>query len=187
VPGFRSVSRNIDDWLEDIGPGRALESHKTKEPEDSSDFVSKSPEVAYLDSDQPRPVAMVRIRHYDAIPAGDPRDMNPDGQMRIDIVHSTVMESCYTLRVMGDSISPDFLDGDIVMMDYARQPCNGDIVAALIDGQESTLKTYSRQGDEITLTPIETKRHDPHTYHASRITIQGVLIEIVRRIPERSR
>jgi repressor LexA len=88
---------------------------------------------------------------------------------------------------MGDSMSPDFLDGDIVMMDYAQEPRNGDIVAALIDGHESTLKIYSRQGDEITLTPIETKRHAPRTFHASRITIQGVLIEIVRRIPKRSR
>jgi SOS-response transcriptional repressor LexA len=187
VPGFRSVSRNIDDWLEDVGPGRALESHKAKEQEDSSDFVRESTEIAYLDSDQPRPVAMVRIRHYDAIPAGDPRDMNPDGQMWIDIVHSKVRESWYTLRVMGDSMSPDFLDGDIVMMDYARQPRDGDIVAALIDGHESTLKTYSRHGDEITLTPIETKHHAPYTFHASRVSIQGVLIEIVRRIPKRNR
>ena len=96
-------------------------------------------------------------------------------------------ESCYTLRVMGDSMSPDSLDGDIVMMDYARQPRNGDIVAALIDGHESTLKIYSRQGDEITLKPIETQHHVPRTFHASRITIQGALIEIVRRIPKRNR
>jgi repressor LexA len=88
---------------------------------------------------------------------------------------------------MGESMSPDFLDGDIVMMDYTREPHNGDIVAALIDDHESTLKIYSRQGDEITLTPIETKRHAPRTFHASRISIQGVLIEIVRRIPKRSR
>ena len=66
--------------------------------------------------------------------------------------------------------------------------CNpSDVGAALIDASESTLKIYSRQGDEITLTPIETQRHVPRTFHASRISIQGVLIEIVRRIPKRSR
>ena len=84
-------------------------------------------------------------------------------------------------------MSPDYLDGDIVLMDYALQPRDGDVVAALVDGAESTLKTYSRQGDEITLTPIETKRHSPRTFHASRITIQGVLIEIVRRSARRKR
>jgi len=64
---------------------------------------------------------------------------------------------------------------------------DGDIVAALIDGNESTLKTYPRQGDEITLTPIETKHHLPRTFHSSHITIQGVLIEIVRRNARRKK
>ncbi|MBZ5500558.1 MAG: hypothetical protein LAP85_29560 [Acidobacteriia bacterium] len=62
-----------------------------------------------------------------------------------------------------------------------------DVVAALIYGSESTLKVYSRQGDEITLTPIETKHHAPRKFHASRITIQGVLLEIVRRSARRKR
>ena len=51
-------------------------------------------------------------------------------------------------------------------MDYALQPRDGDIVAALVNGFESTMKIYSRKGDEITLTPIETKRHFP--LHVSR-------------------
>jgi hypothetical protein len=37
------------------------------------------------------------------------------------------------------------------------------------------------EGDEIALTPIETGRHSPRTSHAGRVTIQGVMIEIVRR------
>ena len=76
-------------------------------------------------------------------------------------------------------MSPDFLGGDIVLMGYALQPNNGD-VAELIDGAESTLKIYSRRDDEITLIPIETKHHSPQKFHAGRINIQGVLIEIVR-------
>lgn len=88
---------------------------------------------------------------------------------------------------MGDSMSPEYLDGDIVLMDYALQPRDGDIVAALIDGFESTLKLYFRKGDEITLTLIETKRHSPRMFQASRIAIQGVMVEIVRRISKRKR
>jgi SOS-response transcriptional repressor LexA len=134
-----------------------------------------------LDSDAPRPVEIFRVPHYDAIPAGNPREMNPEGQMWMDIVHSKGKDTWYTWRVVGNSISPDYLNGDIVLIDYALRPHDGDVMAALVDGTESALKTYSRNGDEITLAPIETQRHSPRTFHASRITIQGVLIEIVRR------
>jgi SOS-response transcriptional repressor LexA len=71
-------------------------------------------------------------------------------------------------------------------MDYAMQQRNGDFVAALIDGWQHT-ENHLRKGDKITLTPIETKRHSPRTFHASRITIQGVLLEIVRRTARRKR
>jgi SOS-response transcriptional repressor LexA len=140
-----------------------------------------------LDSDAPRPVQIFCVPHYDAIPAGDPREMNPEGRMLMDVVYSKAKDTWCTLRVMGDSMSPDYLDRDIVLMDYAQQPHDGDVVAALVDGTESTLKIYSRQDDEIILTPIETKRHSPRTFHASRITIQGVLIEIARRSARRKR
>jgi len=69
-------------------------------------------------------------------------------------------------------------------MDYALHPRAGDIVAALVNGFESTMKIYSRKGDEITLTPIETKRHFPRMFHASRIAIMGGPVEIVQRNTE---
>jgi SOS-response transcriptional repressor LexA len=175
-PGFRAVSRTIDDWLDALGALKQKDTDHIKEPE-----------VKYLDSDAPRAVETVRLPHYDAVPAGNQREMSPQGQMWMDIIHSHSKPSWYTLRVTGDSMFPDYLNGDIVLMDYALEPRDGDIVAALVDGYESTLKVYSRQGDEITLTPIETKRHSPRTFHASRITIQGVLIEIGRRIATRNR
>jgi SOS-response transcriptional repressor LexA len=135
----------------------------------------------------PKPARLVRFRHFDEIPAGKPREFMPAGRMWIDLIRVSFERSWYTLRVTGDSMSPGYLDGDIVMMDYARQPRSGDIVAALIDDHESTLRAYSRKGDEITLTPIETKLHSPRTFHASRIKIQGVLVEIARRVATRKR
>jgi SOS-response transcriptional repressor LexA len=187
-PAFRSISRTIDDWLEAMEPDHPAESKSRSARKDfiAPESIAKS-EIKYVDSDAPRPVEIFRVPHYDSIPAGIPSEMTPEGQMWMDIVHSRGKETWYTLRVVGDSMSPDYLDGDIILMDYALQPRDGDIVAALIDGLESTLKTYSRHGDEITLTPIETKRHSPRTYHASRISIQGVLVEIVRRSARRNR
>ena len=185
VPAFRNISRAIDDWLEAMEPVRTVPYLPVQADFSKPGQVDEA--IAYLDSDEPRPVEMIHVRHYDAVPAGDPREMNPEGQMWIDIVHSKGKDSWYTLRVVGDSMSPDYLDGDIVLMDYALEPHDGDIVAALVDGHENTLKIYSRQGDEITLTPIETKHHSPRKFHASRIAIQGVLVEIVRRSARRKR
>jgi SOS-response transcriptional repressor LexA len=189
APAFRSVSRAIDDWLEALESTQAATLKPDTVIDDffESEHIEEESSINYVDSDAPRPVEIFRVPHYDAIPAGNPREMNPGGQMWMDIVHSKGKDTWYTLRVVGDSMSPDYLNGDIVLIDYALQPRDGEVVAALIDGTESTLKAYSRQGDEITLTPIETKRHSPRTFHASRITIQGVLIEIVRRSARRKR
>jgi SOS-response transcriptional repressor LexA len=144
-------------------------------------------EIRYMDSDAPRLVEKVTVPFYDAIPAGDPREMSAENKAWMEIVHSKAKETWYTLRVTGESMSPDYLDGDVVLMDHGKQPQNGDIVAALIDDYESTLKIYSQQGDQITLAPIETRRHSPRTFHASRIKIQGVLVEIARRVATRNR
>lgn len=149
--------------------------------------VSDNDGIQYTDSDAPRPVEKVRVPYYDEIPAGDPREMSAENSVWMEIVHSKAKETWFTLRVTGDSMSPDYLDGDIVLMDHALKPNNGDIVAALVDNYESTLKVYSRQGDEITLTPIETTGHSPRTFHAGRIKIQGVLVEIARRVATRRR
>jgi SOS-response transcriptional repressor LexA len=189
VPAFRNISRAIDDWLEALEPTQAAKSKPGTAFDDFLDpeLIKEESSVNYLDSDAPRPVHIFRVPHYDAIPAGNPREMNPEGQMWMDVVHSKGKDTWYTLRVVGDSMSPDYLDGDIVLMDYALQPRDGDVVAALIDGTDSTLKIYSRTGEDVTLTPIETKRHSPRTCHASRVTIRGVLIEIVRRTARRKR
>jgi SOS-response transcriptional repressor LexA/DNA-binding Xre family transcriptional regulator len=144
-------------------------------------------EIRYTDSDAPRPIEKVRVPYYDAIPAGDPREMSAENNVWMEIVHSKAKETWFTLRVTGDSMSPDYLDGDIVLMDHASKPNNGDIVAALIDGSESTLKVFSRTGDEITLTPIEREHHSPRIFHASGVAVQGVLVEIVRRTVVRKR
>ena len=126
--------------------------------------------INYLDSDAPRPVEIFRIPHYDAIAAGNPREIHPEDQMCIMRRARIPGTRCASLAT---GCPPDYLNGDIVLMGYALQSHDGDVVAALSDGTESTLKTSLRQGDEITLIPIETKRHSPRTFHASRTTIQG--------------
>jgi SOS-response transcriptional repressor LexA len=184
---FRNVDRSINDWLQVL---QSIQDFRRDSNANSIELPEparvEDPPVKYMNIDAPRPVDWVQVPYYDSIPAGDPREMSPESRTR-DIVHSDARDTWYTLRVSGDSMSPEYVNGDIVLMDYALEPHNGDVVAALIDGQDSTLKIYSRQGDEITLTPIETKQHTPRAFHASRVRIQGVAIEIVRRVVRRKK
>ena len=127
-------------------------------------------------------VRLVRVPYYEDVPAGNPLSMNPpDAPLWIEITRSNVKDSCYALRVMGDSMTPKYCDGDIVLIDHDAEPKNGDIAVALVDGTESTLKIFSRRGDKITLTPINMDVHKPMTYPAGRVSVQGVLIDVVRR------
>jgi len=64
------------------------------------------------------------------------------------------------------------------------------MVSALLNGERRLNEDWIEKfcaALEITLTPIETKHHSPRKFHASRIAIQGVLVEIVRRSARRKR
>ena len=56
----------------------------------------------------------------------------------------------------------------------------GDIVVALVDGEEVTLKTLAKDKDHIVLQP-ENERFEPQYYLPDQVTVQGVLSSIIRR------
>lgn len=89
----------------------------------------------------------------------------------------------FAVRVKGDSmIDIGILDGDIVVIEFRETANDGDIVVALIDEQETTLKRFKRsgQGRFIQLIP-ENAEMKPMIYGASRVRIQGVLVGQLRR------
>ena len=75
-------------------------------------------------------------------------------------------------------IGRHILDGDIVILDHARPPRPGDVVAALID-RESTLKTFLLNRGKPYLQ-AENPRY-PKLIPAEELIIQGVMIGLVRR------
>ena len=89
-------------------------------------------------------------------------------------------KDCYVLQIRGDSmIEEGILDGDWVVIeqrDYAR---NGEIVVALIDSREATLKKIEQTSDEVRLLPANPQL-EPMTYSAERIRIQGVVVGQMR-------
>ncbi|MBI3560901.1 MAG: repressor LexA [Gammaproteobacteria bacterium] len=91
-------------------------------------------------------------------------------------------EDRYALEVKGDSmIDAGILDGDIVIVKRQSLAHDGDIVVAIIDNDEATLKRFKRLGpDKITLIP-HNPTLSPFVYAAQRIQIQGVVIGQLRR------
>jgi repressor LexA len=88
----------------------------------------------------------------------------------------------FALEVQGDSMCEiGILDGDIVIIKSQADARDGDIVVALIDEQEATLKRYRPMANgKIKLIPENTEMQ-PMVYAAERVQIQGVLVGQMRR------
>ena len=87
----------------------------------------------------------------------------------------------YALEVSGDSmVEEGILDGDFALIRKVNDARDGEIVVALIDNEEATLKTYRREGRMIRLDPAN-PRYEPQRYEEGRVQIQGRLAGLIRR------
>jgi len=87
----------------------------------------------------------------------------------------------YALEVSGDSmVDEGILDGDFALIRKVDEARDGEIVVALIDNEEATLKTYRREGRMIRLDPANS-RYEPQRYDEGRVQIQGRLAGLIRR------
>jgi len=87
----------------------------------------------------------------------------------------------YALEVSGDSmVDEGILDGDFALIRKVDTARDGEIVVALIDEEEATLKTYRREGRMIRLDPANS-RYEPQRYEEDRVRIQGRLAGLIRR------
>ena len=87
----------------------------------------------------------------------------------------------YALEVSGDSmVEEGILDGDFALIRKIDTARDGEIVVALIDNEEATLKTYRREGRMIRLDPANS-RYEPQRYDEDRVQIQGRLAGLIRR------
>jgi len=87
----------------------------------------------------------------------------------------------YALEVSGDSmVDAGIFDGDFALIRKCDEARDGDIVVALIDNAEATLKYLHREKGMIRLDPANAA-HDPQRYLPSRVKIQGKLAGLLRR------
>ncbi|MFQ5488773.1 MAG: transcriptional repressor LexA [Gammaproteobacteria bacterium] len=114
------------------------------------------------------------------IAAGRPIEAIPDMD-RIDLSEFFMGPNRFVLRVQGDSmVEAGILDGDMVIVEQRSHADNGDIIVALIDNEEATLKRLRHNRDgSITLLPANVALA-PITYPAGHIRIQGVVVGQLR-------
>jgi repressor LexA len=132
------------------------------------------------------PVQKVRINDipiYGQIPAGMATltEQTIEGHVSLDArsVNASKNGRTFALRVRGDSmIGAHILDGDIVILEDRKDVSNGDIVAALIDG-ETTLKRYVTEHGRPYLK-AENPRY-PDLIPARELRVQGVMVSLVRK------
>jgi len=90
---------------------------------------------------------------------------------------------CYALRVRGDSmIEAGILDGDYVVIEQRDSARNGEIVVALVDNDEVTLKRIEQTPGKVILHPANADMM-PLTYPPDAVQIQGVLKALLRSYP----
>ena len=87
----------------------------------------------------------------------------------------------YALEVAGDSmVEAGILDGDYALVRKVDTARDGEIVVALIDDSEATLKYFRHEGSMIRLDPAN-RSYDPQRYRPGQVRIQGKLAGLLRR------
>jgi repressor LexA len=87
----------------------------------------------------------------------------------------------YALEVSGDSmVDEGILDGDFALIRKVDTARDGEIVVALIDNEEATLKTFRREGSMVRLDPAN-RQYEAQRYDPRRVQIQGRLAGLIRR------
>jgi repressor LexA len=114
------------------------------------------------------------------IAAGQPIEAveNPETISLADFVKS---KEVFVLEVRGESMQDEHIvDGDYVLVEKTRSAHNGDIVVALVDQNDATLKRLYREGDDIRLQPSNVNMK-PIIVPAASVDVQGRVIGVLRK------
>jgi repressor LexA len=170
-----------------MGHLRALEKKEMIEriPGQARTFRIHRPDSPDLPNIPQDATEVVDIPIMGAIAAGYPDRVEPAGeigQLQVDIQSAgfSSRHRSFALQVRGESmVDAEIYDGDMVIIE-PREPRDGDIVAALIDG-ETTLKRYIQKAGEPPYLKAENKFY-PELYPIVELCIQGIAKAVVRSL-----
>jgi repressor LexA len=152
-------------------------------------FLDRHPRKARALITPAMKVRITDIPIYGQIPAGMSAltEQTIEGHVSLDARSANISRnrSTFALCVRGDSmIGAHIVDGDIVILEESKEVHNGDIVAALIDG-ETTLKRYVVEHGRPYLK-AENPRY-PNLIPARELKIQGVMVSLIRKQERRKK
>jgi repressor LexA len=126
--------------------------------------------------------AAVQLPLYGRIAAGQPIEALRDGGTQIEVPMAMLGNGeHYALEVAGDSmIDAGILDTDTVIIRKGDTAENGQIVVAMVDDSEVTLKRLRRKGTTIVLEPANPK-YEVRIFPADRVKVQGRLVGLLRK------
>ena len=132
---------------------------------------------------------IVQIPVLGSIPAGIPLEAIEDIVDWEDIPKAMCSggKEFFALKVKGDSMWPDFLEGDIVILRKTPSCETGDVCAVLVNGDEATLKTVKFAEDGSLIITPKNPSYPPRTFTPEQIqqlpvSIAGVVVELRRKI-----
>jgi repressor LexA len=126
------------------------------------------------------PILDIPIFGHIAAGGPEPQDQSQQGTVSVDIESAGLKKNSrmFAVKVRGDSmIGAQISDGDLVILEQ-KVPQNGDIVAALVDG-ETTLKRYVATEGRPFLRAENPKY--PDIFPVNELMIQGVMVALIRK------
>ncbi len=141
------------------------------------DFTGKMPGVKAA-----RETGAVSLPLYGKIAAGLPIEAMNENEDEIEVPVALIGSGeHFALEVEGDSmIEAGIFSGDTVIIRKGETAETGQIVVALVDGAEVTLKRLRRRGNSVALEPAN-KLFETKIFPADRVKVQGRLVALLRR------
>ncbi len=140
---------------------------------------------AIIEEEKKRETALqnsaAQIPFYGKIAAGTPIEAIADETQTLSVPFDMVARGqFYALTIEGDSmIEAGILNGDTAIIKKTDTANNGDIVVALVDNQEATLKILQKREHQVWLVPCN-KDYQTRKLDAKRVKVQGILSSIIR-------
>jgi repressor LexA len=182
---FRGYSPSFEEIAENFEYRSLATVHEHLSNLQSKGYIRKnyneSRSIELVDSDIR--IAAVELRLLGSVAAGLPIEAIEEREsisVPEDMIAGSVTEH-YVLRVRGSSmIDEQIRDGDYVIVQSRDTAHNGEMVIALVDGENATMKKFFRDNGRVRLQPANPDL-DAMYFDPDRITIQGVVIGVIRR------
>ncbi len=111
------------------------------------------------------------------VPAGRPSEAVEDLEGRVSVDPAVSKGADYALRVRGDSMAPEMLDGDLILVRQAPEARDGERVVAHVEEGEATVKVLRLKGRQAWLEPL----NPAHKPIRARFKVVGKVVGLLRR------